>query len=133
MFTIIRLLYDAVLTIALSVVVAILCGSIAGVIVGASGPNLPVSAIAFLLTGAVLLFRLWRNSVAIRSHQPSEESNMTRRTLFALFFTTTILVLLAGVAMILRGYVDPWVLTVTSISLVAVMGNLFVVSTTYGL
>ena len=58
---------------------------------------------------------------------------MTRRTLFALFFTTTILVLLAGVAMILRGYVDPWVLTVTCISLVAVMGNLFVVSTTYGL
>jgi hypothetical protein len=62
-FTIIRLLYDAVLAIALSVVVAILCGSIAGVIVGASGPNLPVSAIAFLLTGAVLLFRLWRDSV----------------------------------------------------------------------
>jgi hypothetical protein len=58
---------------------------------------------------------------------------MRRRTLFALFFTATILVLLAGVAIILRGYVDPWVLTVTSISLVAVMGNLFVVSTTYGL
>jgi hypothetical protein len=61
-FTIIRLLYDAVLAIALSVVVAILCGSIAGVIVGASGPNLPISAIAFLLTGASLSFRLWRNS-----------------------------------------------------------------------
>jgi hypothetical protein len=58
---------------------------------------------------------------------------MRRRTLFALFFTATILVLLAGVAIILRGYVDPWVLTVTAISLVAVMGNLFVVSTTYGL
>jgi hypothetical protein len=58
---------------------------------------------------------------------------MRRRTLFALFFTATILVLLAGVAIILRGYVDPWVLTVTSVSLVAVMGNLFVVSTTYGL
>jgi hypothetical protein len=58
---------------------------------------------------------------------------MRRRTLFALFFTATILVLLAGVAIILRGYVDPWVLTVTSIALVAVMGNLFVVSTTYGL
>ena len=58
---------------------------------------------------------------------------MTRRTLFALFFTATILVLLAGVAIILRGYVDPWVLTVTSISLVAVMGNLIVVSTTDGL
>jgi hypothetical protein len=52
---------------------------------------------------------------------------MRRRTLFALFFTATILVLLAGVAIILRGYVDPWVLTVTGISLVAVMGNLFVV------
>jgi zinc transporter ZupT len=62
-FTIIRLLYDAVLAIALSVVVAILCGSIAGVIIGASSPNLPISAIAFLLTGAVLLFRVWRNSV----------------------------------------------------------------------
>ena len=58
---------------------------------------------------------------------------MRRRTLFALFFTATILVFLTGVAIILRGYVDPWVLTVTSISLVAVMGNLFVVSTTYGL
>ena len=58
---------------------------------------------------------------------------MRRRTLFALFFSVTILVLLAGVAIILRGYADPWVLTVTSISLVAVMGNLFVVSTTYGL
>ena len=58
---------------------------------------------------------------------------MRRRTLFALFFTATILVLLAGVAIILRGYADPWVLTVTSISLVAVMGNLFVVSTTYAL
>ena len=58
---------------------------------------------------------------------------MTRRTLFALFFTATILVLLAGVAIIPRGYVDPSVLTVTSISLVAVMGNLFVVSTSYGL
>jgi hypothetical protein len=58
---------------------------------------------------------------------------MRRRTLFALFFTATILILLAGVAIILRGYVDPWVLTVTSISLVAVIGNLFVVSTTYGL
>ena len=58
---------------------------------------------------------------------------MRRRTLFALFFSATILVLLAGVAIILRGYADPWVLTVTSISLVAVMGNLFVVSTTYAL
>jgi hypothetical protein len=58
---------------------------------------------------------------------------MRRRTLFALFFSATILVLLAGVAIILRGYADPWVLTVTSISLVAVMGNLFVVSTNYAL
>jgi hypothetical protein len=36
---------------------------------------------------------------------------MRRRTLFALFLSVTILVLLAGVAIILRGYADPWVLT----------------------
>jgi hypothetical protein len=58
---------------------------------------------------------------------------MTRRSLFALFFVATIIVLLAGVAIILRGFSDPWVLTVTGISLVAVMGNLFFVSTTDGL
>jgi hypothetical protein len=58
---------------------------------------------------------------------------MTRRSVFAAFFSVTILVLLAGVAIILRGYTDPWVLIVTSISLIAVMGNLLLVSTTEGL
>jgi hypothetical protein len=58
---------------------------------------------------------------------------MTRRSLFASFFSATILVLLAGVAIILRGHTDPWVLTVTGISLVAVMGNLLLVSTADGL
>lgn len=58
---------------------------------------------------------------------------MTRRSVFAAFFSVTIFVLLAGVAIILRGYTDPWVLIVTSISLIAVMGNLLLVSTTEGL
>jgi len=58
---------------------------------------------------------------------------MTRRTQFALFFLATILVLLAGVALILRGSTDPWVLTVTAVSLLAVVGNLLLVSTIDGL
>jgi hypothetical protein len=58
---------------------------------------------------------------------------MTYRSLFALFFSATILVLLAGVAIILRGHAGPWVLTITGIFLVIVVGNLFLVSTTDGL
>ncbi len=58
---------------------------------------------------------------------------MRRRSLFALFFSATILTLLGGVAFILRGNVDPWLQTVTGIALVAVMGNLFLISTTDGL
>jgi hypothetical protein len=58
---------------------------------------------------------------------------MTYRSLFALFFSATILVLLAGVAIILRGLAGPWVLTITGIFLVIVVGNLFLVSTTDGL
>jgi hypothetical protein len=61
-FAIIRLLYEAATAVALTVVVAILCGLIGGVITGASGPSLLVSAIAFLLTGAILFLRLWRRS-----------------------------------------------------------------------
>jgi hypothetical protein len=60
--TTIRLYYDAVIAVALMVVVAIICGFIAAAITGGSPPNLPVAAIAFLLTGAVLFLRLWRNS-----------------------------------------------------------------------
>ena len=64
MLTINRILYEAVVSIARTAIVAILCGLVAGVIGGASCPNLSVSAIAFLLTGASLSFRLWRSSCA---------------------------------------------------------------------
>lgn len=57
-----RLYYDAVIAVALMAVVAIACGFIAAVITGGRPPNFPVAAIAFLLTGAFLFFRLWRNS-----------------------------------------------------------------------
>jgi hypothetical protein len=60
--TTIRLYYDAVIAVALMAVVAIICGSVAAVITGGSPPNLPVAAIAFLLTGAFLFSRLWRDS-----------------------------------------------------------------------
>jgi LPXTG-motif cell wall-anchored protein len=58
----IRLYYDAVIAVALMAVVAIICGFIAALTTGDSPPNFLVAAIAFLLTGAVLFFRLWRNS-----------------------------------------------------------------------
>jgi hypothetical protein len=58
----IRLYYDAGIAVALMAVVAIICGFVASVITGGSPPNFPVAAIAFALTGAVLFFRLWRNS-----------------------------------------------------------------------
>jgi hypothetical protein len=54
-----RLYYDAVIAVALMAVVAIICGFITAVITG-DRPNLPIAAIAFLLTGAFLFFRLWR-------------------------------------------------------------------------
>jgi hypothetical protein len=58
----VRLYYDAVIAVALMTVVAIICGFVASVITGGSPPNFPVAAIAFVLTGAILFFRLWRNS-----------------------------------------------------------------------
>ncbi len=58
----IRLYYDAVIAVALMAVVAIICGFVASVITGSSPPNFPVAGIAFVLTGAVLFFRLWRSS-----------------------------------------------------------------------
>lgn len=58
----IRLYYDAVIAVALMTVFAVVCGFVAAVITGGSPPNFPVAAIAFLLTGAILVFRLWRNS-----------------------------------------------------------------------
>jgi ABC-type iron transport system FetAB permease component len=57
-----RLYYDALIAVALMVVVAIICGFIAAGITGANAPNFPIAAIAFLLTGAFLVFRLWRKS-----------------------------------------------------------------------
>ena len=63
MVTTIRLYYDAVIAVALMTVVAVICGFVASVITGGSPPNFPVAAIAFVLTGAVLFFRLWRNSL----------------------------------------------------------------------
>ena len=62
MVTTVRLYYDAVIAVALMAVVAIIFGFVAAVITGGSPPNFPVAAIAFVLTGAVLFFRLWRNS-----------------------------------------------------------------------
>jgi hypothetical protein len=59
-----RLYYDAVIAVALMTVVAAICGFVAAVITGGNPPNFPVVVIAFLLTGAVLFFRLWRNSRA---------------------------------------------------------------------
>jgi hypothetical protein len=61
--TAIRFCFDALIAVALAAVVALNCGLIAALITGGSPPNVPVMAIAFLLTGAFLLFRLWRNSV----------------------------------------------------------------------
>jgi hypothetical protein len=60
--TTVRLYFDAVIAVALMTVVAVICGFVASVITGGSPPNFPVAAIAFVLTGAVLFFRLWRNS-----------------------------------------------------------------------
>jgi hypothetical protein len=57
-----RLYYDAVIAVALMAVVAIICGFIAAGIAGDNAPNFPIAAIAFLLTGAFLFFRLWRKS-----------------------------------------------------------------------
>jgi general stress protein CsbA len=48
-------------------------------------------------------------------------------------FLATILVLLVGVASILRGYTDPWLLAVTGTSFVAALGHLVLGSTTEGL
>ena len=60
MVSTLRLYYDAVIAVALMAVVAIICGFITAVITGDNSPNLPIAAIAFLLTGAFLFFRLWR-------------------------------------------------------------------------
>jgi zinc transporter ZupT len=58
--TTIRLCYEAAVAVALTLVVALLCGLIAAVVTGASSPNLPVATIAFLLTGGSMFFRIRR-------------------------------------------------------------------------
>ena len=58
MFTSIRPSYNAVIAVAL---MAVVVGFMAAVIADDSSP-FPIAAIAFLLTGAFLSFRLWRKS-----------------------------------------------------------------------
>jgi hypothetical protein len=60
--TTIRLYFDALIAVALMLVVAVICGMIFALITGRNVPNASVMAIAFLLTGAFLFFRLWRKS-----------------------------------------------------------------------
>ena len=62
MVSTIRFYYDAIIAVALMVMVAIICGFIAAVTIGGSPPNFLVAAIAFLLTGAFLFFRVWHIS-----------------------------------------------------------------------
>jgi hypothetical protein len=58
----IRLYYDTIVAMALMAIFAVVCGFVAAVITGGSPPNFTVAGVAFLLAGAVWLFRLWRNS-----------------------------------------------------------------------
>ena len=60
MATTIRLYYDAVIAVALMVVVATICGFIGALILGGSPPNFTIAAIGFVLTGAFLILHLWR-------------------------------------------------------------------------
>ena len=61
-----RLYYDASVAVALMAVAALVCGLIAGVVTGGSSPNLPVGAIAFLVTGGIMFFRIRRTLCAPR-------------------------------------------------------------------
>ena len=56
----IRLYYDAAIAVALTFVVALLCGLIAAVVTGAGSPNLFIATIAFLLMGGFMFFRIPR-------------------------------------------------------------------------
>jgi hypothetical protein len=58
---------------------------------------------------------------------------LKRRALFGLFFSATALVMLGGVATILRGNNDVWLLTITGIAFLVVMGNLVIVTIVDGL
>ena len=57
----IRPYYDAVIAVTFMTVFASVAGFIAAVIAGGSA-SVPVAAIVFFITGAVLLFQLWRKS-----------------------------------------------------------------------
>jgi archaellum biogenesis protein FlaJ (TadC family) len=57
----VRLFYDTAVAVALTTVFAIVVALIAAVIVGSNAPNVTVAVIVFVLTGAILLFRLRRN------------------------------------------------------------------------
>jgi hypothetical protein len=57
-----RLYFNALVAVALMIVVAIVCGFIASVIIGDSPPNFPVAGSAFVVTGLILFLRLWRTS-----------------------------------------------------------------------
>ena len=60
MVTTIRLYYEAAVAVALTFVVALLCGLIAAVVTGAGSPNLFIATIAFLLMGGFMFFRIRR-------------------------------------------------------------------------
>lgn len=55
----VRLVYDAAVAMALTIVVALVVSLVAAVIVGANAPNVFVALAAFAFTGAILVFR-WR-------------------------------------------------------------------------
>ena len=76
-----RLYYDAVIAVTLMAVVAIICGFIAAAITGDNAPNFPIAAIAFLVTGAFLFFRLWRNSHGPQSRRPPDRSSVNGNVL----------------------------------------------------
>lgn len=58
MSTTIRLYFDALVAVALMIVVAIVFGFIASAIIGDSPPNFPVAGSAFVVTGLVLFLSL---------------------------------------------------------------------------
>ena len=60
MVSTIRLWCDAAVAIALMAIAALVCGLIAAVVTGGSSPNLPVGAIAFLVTGGIMFVRIRR-------------------------------------------------------------------------
>lgn len=58
----VRAYLDAVVAVATMAVIAVVCGFIAALITTGTAPKLLVTAVAFLLTGALLFLRLWLKS-----------------------------------------------------------------------